>query len=146
MLWLAIPPTPDRAPDPHFLEKRVSGSKNPHFPSAWKREFSVKKKSPFSLCSLVEKREFLTENSLFQAERGNGGFWAPEPSFPGNGDSGPVWGRGNPKLCIAAGAYSNGHHVLGKPLSEYDEPAAPELPTRRLSEPSMLRHAEVVDR
>ena len=43
---IGISLTPDTGPNPHFLEKRVSGSKNSHFPSFWKREFSVKK-SPF---------------------------------------------------------------------------------------------------
>ena len=32
-----IPLTPDRRPNPHFPEKRVSGSKNPHFPSPSQR-------------------------------------------------------------------------------------------------------------
>ena len=54
---LGIPPTPDRAPNPHFLEKRAPGSKppppiSPRPHTTWKREFSVKK-NPFSLCSLV---------------------------------------------------------------------------------------------
>ena len=38
---VGIPPTPDRGPNPHFLKKRVSGSKNPPFPSFRKREFST---------------------------------------------------------------------------------------------------------
>ena len=37
------------------------------------------------------KKGFLTENSLGKW------FWTPKPSFPENGDSGLVWGQGNPK-------------------------------------------------
>ena len=62
---IGIPPTPDRAPNPHFLEKRVSGSKNPLFPSAWKREFSVKK-SPFFYKGTQGKWGLFDRNSLFQ--------------------------------------------------------------------------------
>ena len=62
----------------------------------WKREFSVQK-SPFSMCSLVEKWGYLDRKLPFPAfsrTRGNGGFWTPKPSFPGNGDSGPLSGVG----------------------------------------------------
>ena len=39
-----IPPTPDRAPNPHLLEKRVSGSKSPHVsPRPGKGSFLSKK-------------------------------------------------------------------------------------------------------
>ena len=60
-----IPLTPDRGPNPHFLEKRVSGSKNSHFPSFWKREFSVKNPL-FPTREHIENGDFWTENSLFQ--------------------------------------------------------------------------------
>ena len=75
-------PGPRQAPNPHFLEKRVLGSKNPHFPS---------KKSPFSA------REQKTPFSSPCQGGGKWGSWTPKPSFPGNGDSGPVWGQGNRK-------------------------------------------------
>ena len=78
----ALPPTPDRAPNPHFLEKRVSESKNPippHPHTTWKREFSAKK-SPFSLCSLVEKRGFFDRKLPFPG-RGEMGFLGPETLF-----------------------------------------------------------------
>ena len=86
-----IPPTPDRGPNPHFPKKRVSGSKKTHFPSFWKREFSVKKshKSLF----------FLQGNALkivdFSAEN------SPKPSFPGNRDAGPCLGWGVSQLKVA---------------------------------------------
>ena len=100
--------------NPHFPEKRVSGSKKPPFPSPsrWKREFSVKK-SPFFYKgrqgeSVFPCREqgYLDTKLPFPARvraRGNGTFWAPKPSFPGNGDSGPVWGRECPKNSLETG-------------------------------------------
>ena len=51
---------------------------------------------PRSLCSLVGKGDFLTENSLFPGRGAMGVFWYTKPSFPGMGIRGPVWGRGNP--------------------------------------------------
>ena len=94
-------PDPRQAPNPHFLEKRDSGSKNPPFPSSWKREFSVKK-SPF-FCKGTQRKWGFFDRKLPSAARvraeGNGGFWTPKPSFPENGDSGPVWGQGNRNLC-----------------------------------------------
>ena len=90
---LAIPPTPDRAPNPHFLEKRVSGSKTPHFPSAWKREFSVK--IPIFP---VFPWGFFDRKLPFLGQGGNGGFWTPKPSFPENGDSGPCLGSGESQI------------------------------------------------
>ena len=47
-LRVGIPPTPDRAPNPHLLEKRASGCKKHPLPLGLekKREFSVQK-SPF---------------------------------------------------------------------------------------------------
>ena len=80
---VGLPPTPDRAPNPHFLEKRVSGSKNPHFPSPSHdlEKGSFPSKNPHFPCvPLVEKRDFLTENSLFQAE-GKWGFLDPKTLF-----------------------------------------------------------------
>ena len=52
---------------------------------------------PFALTQ-AGKGSFLWK-TLFLDE-GNGGFWTLTPSFPGNGDSGPVWGRSNPKRKI----------------------------------------------
>ena len=97
---LGIPPTPDRGPNPHFLEKRVLGSKNPHFPSFWTREFSVKK-SPFSTREHMENGECLDRKLPFPAfarETENWDFWTPKPSFPGNGDSGPCLGSGESQV------------------------------------------------
>ena len=88
-------PRPQTGPKTHFLEKRVSGSKNPHFPS-WKREFSVKK-SPFFYKGTQGKWGFFDRKLPFPGRvraRGNGGFWTPKPSFPLNGDSGPCLGSG----------------------------------------------------
>ena len=75
---VGIPPTPDRAPNPHFLEKRAPGSKNPHFPSP---SHDLEKgvfcqKSPVSLCSLVEKRGFFDRKLPFP-DRGEMGVFGP---------------------------------------------------------------------
>ena len=98
LTWVGIPLTPDRGPNPHFLEKRVSGSKNSHFPSFWKREFSVKKSS-FSYKGTHRKWGFLDRKLPFPAfvrARGNGGFGPRNPLFQEMGIRAPVWGRGNP--------------------------------------------------
>ena len=55
-------------------KKRVSGSKNPPFPPSPSHDH-------FPCVPLREKGDFLTENSLFQAEGGNGGFLDPEILF-----------------------------------------------------------------
>ena len=75
--------------------------KNPHFPSpshdTWKREFSVKK-SPFSLCSLVEEERGFFGGKLPFPGRGEMGVFGPRnPLFQEMGMRGPVWGRGNAK-------------------------------------------------
>ena len=92
---LGIPPTPDRAPNPHFLEKRVSGSKTPISTRPGKGGFC--QKIPFSLQGNTGKWGFLDRKLPFPARvrgKGNGGFWTPKPSFPRNGDSGPCLGSG----------------------------------------------------
>ena len=68
---LAIPPTPRQSPESRFPGKEGF----PHFPSAWKREFSVKK-SPFSLCSLVEKKGIFRQKTPFSRPREIQGFRA----------------------------------------------------------------------
>ena len=93
---LGIPPTPDRGPNPHFLEKRVLGSKNPHFPSRLQRlEKGVfGPKIPIFYVFPCRKMGIFGPKTPFSRTRGNGGFWTPKPSFPGNGDSGPGLGSG----------------------------------------------------
>ena len=83
------PPRPQTGPESPFPGKRVLGSKNPHFPSSWKREFSVQKKEG---C-------FLTENSLsgLCESEGKWGVLGPETLFSRNGDSDPGVG-GIPSL------------------------------------------------
>ena len=68
---------------PNPRKRPVCGPKTPislrpH--TGWKREFSVKK-SPFPLCSLAEKRIFLTENSIFQDVGKWFFFWPRKPLF-----------------------------------------------------------------
>ena len=92
--------SPDRALNPHFLEKRVSGSKTPIAPRAGKGSFlSVKKKNPFLFCKGTQRKRglFLTESSLFQLvwERREMGVFGPRnPLFQKMAVRGPVWGRG----------------------------------------------------
>ena len=62
---VGIPLTPDRAPNPHFLEKRVSGSKNPISPRSGKGSFPSKNPL-FSAREHIENGDFWTENSLFR--------------------------------------------------------------------------------
>ena len=93
---VAIPPTPDRAPNPHFLEKRVSGSKGPRFPSTWRKEFSVKN-SPFFYKGTQGKWGFFDRKLPFPG-RGEVGVFGPRgPLFQEMGVRGPVWGRGHPR-------------------------------------------------
>ena len=93
----AIPPTPDRTPNPHSLEKkkRVSGSKNPHFPSP---------------SHDLEKGDFLTEKrGLFDRKlpfpgRGEMRVFGPRnPLFQETGIRGPVCGPGNPNTPTGPG-------------------------------------------
>ena len=96
-----IPPTPDSGPNPHFLEKRASGSKNPHFPSFWKREFSVKKKPFFckGMGILGPKTPF---SSLCKGD-GKWGFLDPETLFSRKWGFGPLSGVGGiPTQAIIA--------------------------------------------
>ena len=61
------------------------------------RTVSTVQKSPFFYKGTHRKWGFLDRKLPFPAfvrARGNGGFWAPKPSFPGNGDSGPCLGSG----------------------------------------------------
>ena len=93
-----IPPTPDRGPNPHFLEKRVLGSKNPISPRSGKGSFLPKNPLFFFYKGTHRKWGFSDRKLPFPAfviARGNGGFWTPKkPSFPRNGDSGPCLGSG----------------------------------------------------
>ena len=88
-------PDPRQGPESPF--PGVSGSKNPNFPSFWKREFSVKK-SPFFYKGTHRKWGVLDRKLPFPAfvrARGNGGFLDPETL----GIRAPVWGRGDPNTC-----------------------------------------------
>ena len=64
------------SPNPHFLEKRVSGPKNPHFPSSWRRGGFCQKY--LFLQSATGKMGFFDRKLPFLAKsvrtKGNGGF------------------------------------------------------------------------
>ena len=85
-----IPPNPD----PHF-QRGLRGPKKTHFPSSWKREFSVKK-SPFFQGTAGDMGSFWQKTPFCGLCEGqeNGGFRTPKPSFPGNGGFGPLSGFG----------------------------------------------------
>ena len=80
-----------RGQNPQNREKRVSGSKNSHFPMHQKRAIWVKK-SPFSLWSPVEKWGFFDSNRPFSDALGKGTFWTPKPKIPDFGDLDPCTG------------------------------------------------------
>ena len=83
--WITL--TPDRGPNPHFLKKRVRGPKTPISPRSGKGSF-LSKNPLFPTREHIENGDSWTENSLLEAfvrARGNGGFWTPKLSFPGNG-------------------------------------------------------------
>ena len=88
-------PRPQTGPRiPISCKRGFRGPKTPISPrphTTWKREFSVKK-SPFSLCSLVEKRGFFDRKPPFPEM---GVFGPQNPLFQEMGIRGPVWGRGN---------------------------------------------------
>ena len=92
-----ILPTPDRGPNPHFLEK------NPPFPLAltickgWKRELSVPK-IPIFYVYPCRKRGSFGPKTPFSRMRGNGVFWTPKPSFPRTWGFGPLSGVGG--ICF----------------------------------------------
>ena len=88
---VGIPPTPDSGPNPHFLEKWVSGSKNPHFlPLALTKAVFGPKLPIFYVFPLEKKGAFLTENSLFPS------FWFldSETLFSRKWGFGPLSGAG----------------------------------------------------
>ena len=89
-------PDPRQGPESPFPGKEDFGVQKTPIPSPLQRvEKGVSvQKSPFSMCSLVEKKGILRQKTPFSRTRGNGGFWTPKPSFPGNGDSGPCLGSG----------------------------------------------------
>ena len=96
-------PDPRQGPESHFLEKRVSRSKNPHFPSPLQRlEKGVfGPKIPFFyVCPCRKKRGFFDRKLPFP-ERGEMGVFGPRnPLFQEMGIRAPVWGWGNPKGCF----------------------------------------------
>ena len=68
----------------------------PRIPISWKRGFRGPK-SPFFYKRTHRKWGFFGRKLPFPAcvrATGNGGFRAPKPSFPGNGNSGPCLGSG----------------------------------------------------
>ena len=81
-----------RGQNPQNREKRVSGSKNSHFPRPQKRAIWVEK-SPFSLWSPVEKWGFFDSNRPFLGSWEMGVFWPRNPLFPILGILTPVQGR-----------------------------------------------------
>ena len=88
-------PDPRQTPNPHFLEKRVSGSKNPHFPPPSHRlEKGVfGQKNPHFRCVPLQRKKgfFLTEAPLFQDE----GKWVlSKLSLPEKWDFGACLGSG----------------------------------------------------
>ena len=94
-----ISPTPDRGPDSPFPGKEGVGapktpiSLRPH--TRQKRELSVKQ-CPFPCGSLKKKGVF--DRKLFLPGREEMGVFGPRnPLVQEMGDSGSVWGRGNPK-------------------------------------------------
>ena len=97
-LGVGIPLTPDRGQNPHFLEKRVSGSKNPHFPSPlWRLEKGVFGKNPHFLWVFPCRKKGFFDRKLPFQERGKMGvFGARNPLFQEMGIRAPVWNQGNP--------------------------------------------------
>ena len=90
-------------------EKRVSESKNPHFPPHQKRAFRVKK-SPFLQRAPHGNWGFIDSKRPFFGVGGKGGFSTPRPSFP---DSGGLW-----PLYRADGVAIIGTAVGGQPCRQ----------------------------
>ena len=98
----ANPPTLYSVKNPKNQEKRVSGLKNPHFPSPQKRAFRVKKIPIFSVVPCREMGIFSFRlETPFSGVRGNGGFSTPKPSFPDFGVFDPCTGSGGSQLLFA---------------------------------------------
>ena len=100
--------TPDSRPNPRYLQKRVSGSQNPHFPSSWKWEFSVKR-SPRFLQGNTYKMGILGPKASFSSVcKGDGkwGFWNPETLFSRKCGFGPLTSQSKtamePRLSITS--------------------------------------------
>ena len=94
-LALGSPNSRQRPESPFPGTEGSRGPKNPHFasPSHDLENGVLCQKNRFPLCSLVEERGFL-DGKLPFPDRGRWGFWTPEPSFRGCGDSGPCLGSG----------------------------------------------------
>ena len=81
---------------PISWKEGFGGPKTPISPrpyKGWKREFSVQK-IPIFYVFPCRKKGIFRQKTPFSRTRGNGGFWTPKPSLPGNGDSGPCLGSG----------------------------------------------------
>ena len=80
---IGIPPTPDRAPNPHFEEKRVSGSKNPPFPLVLQKGVFCQKNPLFSTREHIENGIFCPKTPFSSPCEGGGkwGFLDPETLF-----------------------------------------------------------------
>ena len=94
---------PRQGPESPFPGKEGFGVQKPPISprpyKGWKRELSVQK-SPFSMCSLVEKRDFFDRNSLFQNE-GKWEFLDPETLFSRKWGFAPLSGvRGMPRFVL----------------------------------------------
>ena len=90
--WVANASAPYRGQNRQNREKRVSGSKNSHFPVPQKWALWVKK-SPFSLWRSVEKWGFFDSKHPFLGHWEMGVFWPRNPLFPISAILTPVGGR-----------------------------------------------------
>ena len=89
---LAKASAPYRGQNRQNREKRVSGSKNSHFPVSQKWALCVKK-SPFLYRAPQGKWGFFWLKAPISGTLGNGSFLTPKPSFPDFGDFDPCRGR-----------------------------------------------------
>ena len=114
LIELGFPRPQTGARTPVSWKRGFRGPKTPISPhpcKGWKREFSVQK-SPFSMCSPVEKRGFFDRKLLF-SERGEMGVFGPRnPLFQKTGIRAPVWGRGNPNHRVPEGDGTEGGAIL----------------------------------
>ena len=115
-LYLGFPRPQTGGPNPHFLEKRVSGSKNPHFPSPLQHI----EKGIFYVFPCRKKGGFFDRKLPFP-ERGEMGVFGPRnPLFQEMEIRAPVWGQGNPKPISDTHTHTlSGSRGFGVSLPEF---------------------------
>ena len=91
---------PYRGQNRENREKRVSGSKNSHFPVSQKEMGALSQKTPIFLVEPCREMGIFWLKAPISGTLGNGSFLTPKPSFPDFRDFDPCRGRTLSKVWV----------------------------------------------